>query len=239
MLPRFYLPKIEPDNDHLVVTNKEIIHQIISVLRLKKNDVFIIFSPQVEYEVVLKDISENQITITILKKRKSQREPDKKLILYQSLLKKDKFEWILQKGVELGIYAFVPIISNNSIVREISNNKLKRYQKIITEATEQCGGQHLAELKTVTSFNQAIEMIKNEQGQKILAWEGETSNELSKTVNKNSNTYHLFIGPEGGFSPSEIELAKTNNITTVSLGNRILRAETATIAAISLILLST
>ena len=132
MLPRFYLNSINPQKDILVISDQSTIHQIISVLRLKKNDVFIIFSAQAEYEVVLKDISENQLIVTILDKRESVREPAKKLILYQSLLKKDKFEWILQKGVELGVHTFVPIISDNSIVREISANKLSRYQKIIT-----------------------------------------------------------------------------------------------------------
>jgi len=238
MSPRFYLPSINPQNDTLIISDKNIIHQITKVLRLKKNDVLVVFSPQTEYEVVLKNVSENHLMATILEKRASKREPAKKLILYQSLLKKDKFEWILQKGVELGVYAFIPIITDNSIVRKISDNKLERYQKIIKEATEQCGGQHLAELKTTISFNQTIEMIKNEKGQKILAWEGEDKKLLSQIINKNADELHLFIGPEGGFSPSEVELAKQSSFTLVSLGKRILRAETAAIAACSLILLS-
>lgn len=239
MLPRFYLNSINPQNNTLAISDRNTIHQIISVLRLKKNDVFILFSPQAEYEVAIKDLSENQLIVTILERRESKREPAKKLILYQSLLKKDKFEWILQKGVELGVYTFMPIISDNSIVRKISANKLLRYQKIITEATEQCGGQRLANLEPALPFQQAIEKIKTAAGQKLLAWEGETSSKLTKVINKNSNTYHLFIGPEGGFSPSEIELAKTSNINIISLGNRILRAETAAIAATSIILLNT
>lgn len=238
MPPRFYLPSINPQNDTLIISDKNIIQQITKVLRLKKNDVFVVFSPQTEYEVVLKDVLENHLMATILEKRVSKREPAKKLFLYQSLLKKDKFEWILQKGVELGVYTFIPIITDNSIVREISENKLKRYKKIIKEATEQCGGQHLAELKTAIPLDQAIEMVKNKKGQKILAWEGEDKKPLSQIINKDTDELHLFIGPEGGFSPSEVELAKQSGLTLVSLGKRILRAETAAIAACSLILLS-
>jgi len=237
MLPRFYLSKIEPTNDLLLITNKSLIHQITKVLRLKKNDVFIVFSSRAEYEVILINTNNNKVQVTILEKRITHREPEKALTLYQSLLKKDKFEWILQKGVELGVRTFIPIISDNSIVREISTNKQKRYHKIIQEATEQCGGQNLPGLEQALTYEKAIENIKSARGQKILAWEGENEKKLAQIINISENEYHLFIGPEGGFSLTEIELARKNGLTIISLGNRILRAETAAIATTSLILL--
>jgi len=238
MLPRFYQSSIQAQDGIVLITDKTIIHQLTKILRLKKNDVFIIFSPKAEYEMAIKNISNHQLQATIIDQRQPEREPDKKLTLYQSLLKKDKFEWILQKGVELGVHTFVPIISDNSIVRNTSKNKLTRYQKIIREATEQCGGQRLTTLKQALPFKQAVENLKESAGQKIIAWEGELKNKLSEKIDQHVNEYHLFIGPEGGFSPSEIELAKVNNFTTISLGRRILRAETAAISAISLILLN-
>jgi len=235
---RFFLPSIFVKNETVIIQDKKTIRQISKVLHLKKNDVFIIFSNVLEYELIIKEINPHQIVTAVLDTRKPSREPKKRIILYQSLLKKDKFEWILQKGTELGISSFVPIISGNSVVREISPHKLQRYLNIIKEATEQCGGQKPAELKEPDIFENAVQTVVKMPGQKIIAWEGESNNKLSEKIDKQAKEYHLFIGPEGGFSPQEIEIAKTNNFIVVSLGQRILRAETAAIAATSIILLS-
>lgn len=238
MLPRFYLQNLEVKNDLINIQDKPVIYQITKILRLKKGDVFIVFDPQYEYQILIENITKDNLSGKIIEKTKSEREPEKKLTLYQSLLKSDKLEWILQKGVEIGVSEFTPIISDNCIVREISKNKLERYQKIIKEATEQCGGIKIAKLNDIITFKQALEKIKKLDGQKSMAWEGEKANELSKTINKNAKEYHLFIGPEGGFSPEEVDLAKQNGIQIISLGKRILRAETAAIVAVSLILLN-
>lgn len=238
MLPRFYLQNLEVKNDLINIQDKPVIYQITKILRLKKGDVFIVFDPQYEYKILIENITKDNLSGKIIEKTKSEREPEKKLTLYQSLLKSDKLEWILQKGVEIGVSEFTPIISDNCIVREISKNKLERYQKIIKEATEQCGGIKIAKLNDIITFKQALEKIKKLDGQKLMAWEGEKANELSKTINKNAKEYHLFIGPEGGFSPEEVDLAKQNGIQIISLGKRILRAETAAIVAVSLILLN-
>ena len=237
MQPRFYMPAVKVTNDTLVITDKDIIRQITSILRLKKDDVFFIFTPQVEYELAIKNISDTIIEAAVIEQRQAEREPTKKLILYQSLLKKDKFEWILQKGVELGIHAFVPVVSDNSITREISDNKLARYHKIIIESTEQCGGVNIAPLDPLMKFDDAIRQVAKQPGQKLIAWEGHTKNNLPSILDSSAAAYHLFIGPEGGYSPEEVDYAEQNGLTTVSLGKRILRAETASIAAAALILL--
>lgn len=238
MLPRFYLQNIIIQNDSVNIRDKQVIYQITKILRLKKGDIFVVFDPQFEYQILIRQISQENLTGKIIEKTKSEREPKKKLTLYQSLLKSDKFEWILQKCVEIGVSEFTPMVSDNSIVREISENKLERYQKIIKEATEQYGSTKIANLSPVVTFKQAAEQIKDFKGQKILAWEGQIENQINKVLDKNQKEYHLFIGPEGGFSPEEVELAGQNGIQIVSLGKRILRAETAAIVASGLILLS-
>ncbi|MFA5051767.1 MAG: RsmE family RNA methyltransferase [Patescibacteria group bacterium] len=237
MQPRFYMPSVTVADDTLAITDRDIIRQITGILRLKKDDVFFIFTPQVEYELAVAKLTNERIEATVIEQRQAERESSKKLILYQSLLKKDKFEWILQKGVELGIHAFVPVVSDNSIIREISGNKLTRYQKIITEATEQCGGVHIAPLDPLMTFADAIQHVSRQPGQSLIAWEGQVDQTLPTVLKPDEQAYHLFIGPEGGYSPAEIELAKNHGLATVSLGRRILRAETASIAAAALILL--
>lgn len=237
MLPRFYWQNLIIKNDLVNISDSQIIYQITKILRLKIGDVFIVFDARYEYQILIENITKDGLTGKIIEKIQSEREPVKKLILYQSLLKSDKLEWILQKGVEIGVSEFTPIISANCVVREISENKLARYEKIIREATEQCGGLKIAKLNQVITVKQAMEQTKNVKGQKILAWEGQFGQELNKILDKKQNAYYLFIGPEGGFSPEEVELAKQNGLQIVSLGKRILRAETAAIVASSLILL--
>jgi 16S rRNA (uracil1498-N3)-methyltransferase len=238
MLPRFYVPNITPQRETIILTDREMIHQITDVLRLKKNDVFIVFSDQTEYEVILKEITKDTVTATVLESHVPSREPKRKLTLYQSLLKSDKFEWILQKGVELGVHRFVPIISDSCVVREISQNKQERYHKIIAEATEQCGGLHLAELMPALPFTEALGQANNATGQKLLAWENEHNNRLKQQIDETATEFHLFVGSEGGFTAEEIKSAADHGITTVSMGRRILRAETAAIAAVCSILLN-
>jgi len=238
MLPRFYLHNLVIQNDLVNINDSQVIYQITKILRLKIGDTFIVFDTHYEYQILIENITKDGLTGKIIEKTKSEREPAKKLILYQSLLKSDKLEWILQKGVEIGAAEFTPIISDNCVVREISENKLARYEKIIREATEQCGGLKVANLNQVTTFKQAVDQARNVKGQKLLAWEGEKGHELNKILNNKQKEYHLFIGPESGFSPEEVKLAKQSDIQIVSLGKRILRAETAAIVASSLILLN-
>lgn len=237
MKPRFYLPSIKADQETLVIRDTEIIHQLTNVLRLKKNDVFIAFTSQKEYELVIKEINDNHVITAVLEARTTNREPNKKLTLYLSLLKKDRFEWVLQKGTELGVHTFVPVIFDNTITRHISDNKTRRYQKIIQKATEQCGGQQPPQIEKLAKFTDILPNIKTAAGLKFIAWEGENTVHLNSACNYSTHEYHVIIGPEGGFTPREIQQAQQNNVQPVSLGIRILRAETAAIAAAIMILL--
>ncbi|XOU94091.1 MAG: RsmE family RNA methyltransferase [Candidatus Kerfeldbacteria bacterium] len=238
MLDRFYLEKIPLKGKDILIKDKNVIHQIANVLRLKINNVFVIFSNQIEYQVIIKNIEKDTITTTIIDKTTNHREPNKTIHLFPALLKKDNFEFILQKCTELGVTSFTPIVTNNTIVRDISKNKIIRYQNILKESTEQCGGLNVPILNPAISFADAIKNIEKLPGEKIIAWEGQQKNNISQTINPKINTYYLFIGPEGGFTSEEIKLTKKNNFTNVNLGNRILRAETAAITASALLLLN-
>jgi len=238
MAYRFYWRSANAESGPIIIKDQEIIHQLTNVLRLKKNDIFTVFNQFAEFELVIKEINNRAITADIIEKKDINREPARQIYLYQSLLKKDNFEWILQKGTELGVQAFIPLVTDNSIVREITEQKEKRFQKIIKEATEQCGGRRPPEFKKSMSFTESISYAASQNGQKIIAWEGEKNMLLAQLLKNKLLEYHLFIGPEGGFTAEEIKFAKKNKFDIVSLGPRILRAETAAIAAASIILLS-
>ncbi|MEZ4729821.1 MAG: 16S rRNA (uracil(1498)-N(3))-methyltransferase [Caldilineaceae bacterium] len=169
-------------------------------------------------------------------------EPTVQLTLYQCSLKADKFEWVLQKGTELGVSRFVPVISQRSIVRPASAllKKYERWQAIISEAAEQCGRGRLPELAQPLTWPNAITYA---QGIRLLPWE--VQNTTLVTIRAaltafqtdtlpNSQPINLLIGPEGGISEDEAAAAQAAGWQAVSLGPRILRAETAALAGIVL-----
>ncbi len=239
MMHRFFIADVERDAaGNVQITDPKVIHQIAMVLRLKKNELFSAFSGSTEYQLAIQSIDKKEITATVLDEHQPNREPSCRVVLYLSLLKKDNLEWVVQKGTELGIATFVLVVTDNTIIRELTANKTRRYQTIIAEATEQCGGKKLPTIVGAVSFDQALEKAAHETGQKLLAWEGETSQQLSTKLDTSAPSYHLLIGPEGGFSEREVLKATAAGWESISLGRRILRAETAAIAATSLILLN-
>ena len=147
---------------------------------------------------------------------------------------------MLQKGVEIGVSSFVPIITSRTIVGSIHENKFKRYEKIIIEATEQCGGVRIARLEKPTRFATALKRM-NKKDESLIAWEGEKRVNLCDYLDRcnirQGCTFHVFIGPEGGFTENEIDIAKQHKLISVSLGKRILRSETAALAVSSKLLL--
>lgn len=231
---RFYLSPTCFRGDYVVSGNLELINQLAKVLRARHGDKFQIFNnSEFEYVGQLVELGKKEVKFLIIDQRSGRREPARQITLYQAILKSDKFDWLIQKAVELGVQRIVPVISCHSIVKDISASKRKRYEEIIKEATEQCGGVRLPELAPVMDFASAIESAGKQSGAKIIAWEKETEYNLADAA---TAEVQLFIGPEGGYSTEEIEEAKNKQIIPVTLGNRILRAETAAIAALAKLL---
>ena len=231
---RFYLPPQNFRSDFVVSDDKAFISQLAKVLRAKHGDKFTLFDDSGdEILAQLTDLDKKSAKFLIIDRKRGSAEPEKRITLYQSLIKKDKFDWVVQKAVELGAARIVPVISEHSIVRELSEAKLARYEEIIKEATEQCGGARLAEITQPMKYSAAIKLAAKERGAKIIAYEKKIGAELDDIAD---DEIHLFIGPEGGYSESEIAEAQKASIVPVSLGKRILRAETAAIAALAKLL---
>jgi len=231
---RFYLPQACFKGDYIVSNEPAFINQLVKVLRARHGDKFIFFNgAEFEYIGQLTELGKKEARLLIIDAKPGRRELARQVTLYQSLLKSDKFDWLIQKAVELGVKKIVPVYSRYSIVKEITQAKRKRYEEIIKEATEQCGGVRLAELSAVMSFADAVEQAERIAGAKVIAWERETEYSLADAA---TDEVQLFIGPEGGYSEEEIETAKNHQIVPVSLGKRILRAETAAIASLAKLL---
>lgn len=225
---RLYFNNTISDPQNIEITDKEIIKKITKVMRLQIGDNFLIYDINAEeYEVQIIEISLKKVKCRLISKLDIDRELDTEINLYMALLKKDKFEWVVQKTTEIGVKKIIPIVTEHCVLKELSKNKIQRYKKIITEATMQCGGKINPELTDAIQYDQAVRNL-NIKDLNLIAHEAEQENKLIDKIKKNK-TINLFIGPEGGFSDFEIDLAKQNSLISVSLGKRILRAETAAI----------
>lgn len=254
MTHRFFLPPTCFDGEKVTIQGT-LVHQIRDVLRLNPGDTIVVLDDSGwEYNLQLTAVDQQQATGEIRSKTLSHTEPRAKITLYQSLLKGDKFEWVLQKGTELGVVEFVPMVCDRCVigsVDDVSKIKIERWQRIVLEAAEQSRRARLPRLRMPLLFSQACERARRAE-LALLLWEGERTRSLRSMLTASSTvpvtvrgkpspvrkpfSISLFIGPEGGLTPREVDQALRYGITPVSLGPRILRAETAALAAATTIL---
>ncbi len=216
-------------------------HQIRNVLRMHPGErILVLDNSGWEYVVELTAVDRDEVKGEVLEKRLNFAEPSTRITLYQALLKGEHFEFVLQKGTEIGVVSFVPLISERCIIGDADyvEKKRERWERIITEAAEQSGRGVLPKLEEPVLFAKACRDLKLRGGFAIMPWEGEKKRSLKEALVREKKPFSvsIFIGPEGGFSEREVEMAHRYGIITVSLGPRILRSETAGLVAAALVL---
>lgn len=221
-----------------LVDLKPLAQQLVTVLRLRPGtQVGLLDGNGSCFVTELVSVTRQDVQGHIVAQEHMTTEPATPLTLYQCALKTDKFEWVLQKGTELGVSRFVPVISERTIVRPAAA-LLKRYgrwQAILKEAAEQSGRGRIPQLAEPQSWTAAVQAAT---GRRYVPWEGaqNTSPGLGTLLQPGSNEpISLAIGPEGGLSTAEVAVASEAGWQAVSLGPRILRAETAALAGITII----
>ncbi|HPT75386.1 MAG TPA: 16S rRNA (uracil(1498)-N(3))-methyltransferase [Defluviitaleaceae bacterium] len=239
MLPRFFVSPSQIQGKQIVIQGEDVKH-ISKVLRLKKGDKILICNRQgIDYECIIKDM-EKIITAEIISKNASIGEALTKITLFQALTKSDKMDYIIQKAVELGVHRIVPVVTERTIVKieneKKENSKLQRWNKISESAAKQSQRGIIPEVAAVIplieAFNQAEKMDL-----KLIPYEMEKNNHLKDLLaNCTAKSIAIFIGPEGRFEESEINLAKEHGIIPVTLGRRILRTETAGLVTVSIMM---
>lgn len=218
--------------------------RIARVLRLKAGDSVLLFDGSgLEYEVSLEKVGDREVRGRIVDRRPGRPEPRLRLVLYQSLIKGERFDWVLEKGTELGVGAFVPLLCERNVVRPAGARagRIERWRRVVVEAAEQCGRSVVPEVAPVADLETAL---SGATGLRILPWEGERSLSLRALLREESaraevareRSVSVFVGPEGGFTEEEVSTAQRAGVRTVSLGPRILRSETAGIAAAAAVL---
>lgn len=209
--------------------------QIRSVLRLRPGDEVIALDGSGD-EIVVRLTAVDRVVVGEAKeRRRNQAEPRVSLVLYQGLLKGAKLELVLQKGTEIGIARFVPVVTARSILGEIGAAKGRRYEAILREAAEQSRRGRIPDLATTLTWKDAVHEATR-AGQVVVLWEDETTLHLMETPLQPDRTASLFVGPEGGLTPEEVDEARAEGAVVATLGHRILRAETAAIVGAALLL---
>jgi 16S rRNA (uracil1498-N3)-methyltransferase len=214
----------------------DIVYQLVHVLRSRTGDPLILLDDTGwEYRAEITRISLRQVRAVIQGKTQSSTEPRLRLVLYQALLREDKFDWVLQKGTELGVSTFVPFVSERSLAVQPGQGKYERWRRIITEAAEQSGRARRPTIAPTISFKDACA----EPPLRVLALFASPVQAVPLYHALNSSTVdeiRLYIGPEGGFSAEEVLLAQQRGLVITQIGPRILRTETAGVAALAAIL---
>ncbi len=173
-------------------------------------------------------------------KHLAQGEPAIPVHLYQALTSREKFEWILQKGTELGMAAITPVITTRSLVREPDAGKQVRWQRILQEAAEQSGRGRIPVLTPAVSLADALKSACAAGGLCLFPWEEAAGTSLGQALAASGEPAQIsvFIGPEGGFTAGEAEAAVQAGAQVVTLGRRILRTETAALVSLALVMQS-
>lgn len=227
---------IQDINDGTIcISGEEVKH--IQVLRFNVGDVVHVNDSM--YKII--SMTRDTIELEFVEKAKELGVPKTNITLYMAFLKSDKMDFVVQKAVELGVKKIVPFFSSNVIVKLDTKDRAKRkekLQKIADEACKQCGRTDIVEVSNFVDFK-SLENNFSCEDKVFFAYEASRESlriQINDAKEKNYNNLGIVIGAEGGFTPKEAEsLEVISNVEVVGLGERILRAETAALNLISII----
>lgn len=240
-MDRFFVDKknINLENNTCIIEGEDVKH-ISKVLRCRiGEELEVCDNNNNEYICEITNIDKNQVELNILEKVDIQRESDLKIKVYQGLPKGPKMEMILQKLTEVGVDEIILVQTKRTVVKvddKKEDKKLERWERIIYEAAKQSKRGKIPSLRGVLTFKEALADMK-ENDFNIAPYENEKTKSIKQAIKGvNINNIGIFVGPEGGFEETEIEAIEDIGGQSVSLGPRILRTETASLVASSIVL---
>lgn len=228
---RFFVKRDRINKDKAILEESEARH-VGKVLRLGVGDnLYLLDERGWEYKAVITSKNSKTVEVEMLEKTPPQKESSLTIILGQALPKAQKMDYVVQKATELGVSAIIPFFSARSVPLlddERSRKKLDRWQRVALEATKQCARVVVPQIKTAVSLEDILGKW-DDNSLKIMLWEDEKNTTLKDVLRKNKSFQKVIalVGPEGGFTPDEVSMAKHAGFKTVSLGKYILRTETA------------
>lgn len=226
-MQRFYFPGLPQNTPSFLLEESEIIHQLTKVLRLEVWDEIMFFDGKNSLDVLYEITQINKKNILVNRKDTIQKRVDEHhFSLFQAIPNKiDKIEDILSKGTQVWYKNFYFFRSERSQNFFISDAKIMRFQNIVKESVEQSGRNDIPNIYFIDDFKNYLQ-----NGENIVFQIGENFQKLSSSLLKKDTHYQIFIGPEGGWSPKEMENFLKNNVSIYSLKWYVLRAETAAVS---------
>jgi 16S rRNA (uracil1498-N3)-methyltransferase len=231
---RFFVPPAVLAGDQVVLEG-DVLHHLGTVLRLRPGtEILLLDGTGAVVRCRIQALGRHLGSAQVLE-RWQESDPAFPVCILQSLPKGDKFDLVLQKGTELGVFAFVPLLTGRSIPTRLAQKeeqRLTRWRRIIGEAARQCGRPRLPGIVAPKTLEEALADCREDL--RLLLWEEETRPLAAVLPRQPPRSAAILIGPEGGFSPTEARQAQAAGFRSVRLGSRILRSETAgfTVAAI-------
>lgn len=235
---QFFVEPEQIEAERVIITGPDVNH-IRNVLRMKNGEkIRISDNAGGDFLCEIAELGKEQITLKILEPCQGTDLPIR-VTLFQGLPKGDKMELVIQKAVELGVFEIIPVAMRNCVVKldeKKAEHKRARWQAIAESAAKQSKRSRIPQIGSVCSFKEAVEYVR-EMDIRLLPYEQERgmahTREVFGQIQK-GDSVGIFIGPEGGFSSEEIEFVR-EEMEIVSLGNRILRTETAGLAVLSML----
>lgn len=220
----------------LLYLAKEDIKHFKDVLRIKDDEEVEVYIDGIGYIAILNSYTKDELSLKIISEIKEQYEPNIKITLFQSLVKSDKMDFIIQKAIEMGAYSIVPIETKRSIVKkkDIKDKKLERYKNIAKAAAMQSKREFIPSVADAIKFDEAKEILDSFD-LVLIAYEDELEHSIKDFEIKDKKNIAIIVGPEGGFDISEVDELKRCGYKSISMGKRILRAETAPIALLTML----
>jgi 16S rRNA (uracil1498-N3)-methyltransferase len=230
-MPRIYVPSVEAKENALRITG-ETARYLITVLRCRAGDeLTLIDSLGRRYRAEIKETGRRDIAVELREAYPPEPEPRVGVVLLQGMLKGQKMDLVVQKATELGVKEIVPVVTERAQVRE--TRKPQRWRKIALEASRQSGRAVAPAVREPVAFGEFLGAEGGLRG--FIFWEegGAPLKEAFGPVSEGA--LHIAVGPEGGFAREEVRMAEERGLVATTLGSRILRAETAAIAAVALV----
>lgn len=231
-LPRFFI-SFEQKQQDLRIRDKECVNQLSRVLRMKVGEELILLdNTGMERVMRITSFSSKEILGVLVSEEQKENPVPYEITLCFGVLKAQRNEYILEKATELGVTALQPIFFERSQPFAFTENKLRRWEMIVKEASEQCELVRKPKLLQAQSLSSYLETQDFSDAKLVTFWEEETR-PFAPQLFTHGQKIFLFIGPEGGITTEEIALLRTHGAETFRLGGTILRAETACVAALS------
>lgn len=212
--------------------------QVAKVLRLRPGDEIVLFDGQDgEFPASLIEVSPEQTIASIGPWRQGRADPEPAIHLAPALLKADRFDWVVQKATELGVVGITPVITERTVISlaaDRAGRRRERWQRIAMEAAEQSGRTRVPMVADPIPFANLLEQTPGAPA--LLFWEDEREQGLAPALSGTGGPLLALVGPEGGFTPGEVQSAVRAGARPASLGPLILRSETAAIAGVAMIL---